>query len=142
MDETNKHINNTEIKQTIKPLPLLVKAAALLLIVYGIIGLSYYLFDLVYSIINPHFLESLKFKNFVGKTLFIPIIIEILVHISVVLAGFLIFYKKKSGLYFYYFSLFFSLIFFILFLNHINFAEIIIGSILLLILFLYRSHLY
>lgn len=132
--------NDTNVEQTTKPLPLLVKATTLLLIVYGIIGLSYYLFTTIYSLSNLHFLENLEFKNFEGNALFIPVSVEVLVHVSVVLSGFLIFYKKKAGLYFYYFSLFFSLFFFIVFTGYFNYAEIIIGFLILLILAGYRSY--
>jgi phosphatidylserine synthase len=137
--ENSGNTGKTDVEQTTKPMPLMIKAIALLLIVYGVIGLSYYLFAAIYSISNPHFLENLEFKSFKGDALFIPLTVEVLVHISIVLSGFLIFYKKKSGLWFYCFSLFFSLLFFIIFTSYINYAEIIIGSLLLIVLLGYRS---
>ncbi len=133
--------NNIPEAQSVKPLPFLVKATALLLIVYGVIGFGYYLFVLIYSIVNPHFLENLTFNKFSGNTLFIPVSIEVLVHVSVLLSGFLLLYKKKTGLYFYYFSLFFSLFYFIVIHSYINYAEIIMGFLLLIILVGYRSRL-
>ncbi len=139
MIENSGNTGKTDVEQTTKPMPLMIKAIALLLIVYGVIGLSYYLFAAIYSISNPHFLENLEFKSFKGDALFIPLTVEVLVHISIVLSGFLIFYKKKSGLWFYCFSLFFSLLFFIIFTSYINYAEIIIGSLLLIVLLGYRS---
>ncbi len=139
MIENSGNTGEINVEQSTKPMSLIVKAAALLLIVYGIIGLGYYLFATIYSITNPHFLENLEFKGFKGNALFIPVTIEVLVHISIVLSGFLIFYKKKSGLWFYCFSLFFSLFFFIVFTSYINYAEIIIGSLLLIVLLVYRS---
>ena len=139
MIENSGNTGKTDVEQTTKPMPLMIKAIALLLIVYGVIGLSYYLFATIYSISNPHFLENLEFKSFKGNALFIPLTVEVLVHISIVLSGFLIFYKKKSGLWFYCFSLFFSLLFFIIFTSYINYAEIIIGSLLLIVLLGYRS---
>jgi len=137
--ENSGNTGNTDVEQTTKPMPLMIKAIALLLIVYGVIGLSYYLSATIYSIMNLHFLENLEFKSFKGDALFIPLTVEVLVHISIVLSGFLIFYKKKSGLWFYCFSLFFSLLFFIIFTSYINYAEIIIGSLLLIVLLGYRS---
>lgn len=125
-----------------KSLPFMVKAAALLLIVYGMIGLAYYLFTAVYSIANPQFLESLEFKNFKGSALFLPITIELLVHVSIIISGFFIFSGKKAGLGFFYFSLFFSLFFFIVFARYFNYAEIIIGFLMLVILVGYRSRLH
>ena len=139
MIENSGNTGNTDVEQTTKPMPLMIKAIALLLIVYGVIGLSYYLSATIYSIMNLHFLENLEFKSFKGDALFIPLTVEVLVHISIVLSGFLIFYKKKSGLWFYCFSLFFSLLFFIIFTSYINYAEIIIGSLLLIVLLGYRS---
>ena len=140
MVESIENISSVKDKNA-RSLPFILKAAALLLIVYGIIGLGYYLFTTIYSLSNSQFLENLAFKNFKGNALFIPVAIEILVHISLVLSGFLIFYKKKTGLWFFYFSLFFSLFFFIVFTSYINYAEIIIGFLVLAILFGYRSHL-
>jgi phosphatidylserine synthase len=137
--ENSGNTGKTDVEQTTKPMPLMIKAIALLLTVYGVIGLSYYLSATIYSIMNLHFLENLEFKSFKGDALFIPLTVEVLVHISIVLSGFLIFYKKKSGLWFYCFSLFFSLLFFIIFTSYINYAEIIIGSLLLIVLLGYRS---
>ena len=134
--------NTSSVKpNNARPLPFILKAAALLLIVYGIIGLGYYLFTTIFSLSNPQFLENIEFNNFKGNTLFIPVTIKILVHISIVLSGFLIFYKKKAGRWFFYFSLFFSLFFFIVFTSYINYAEIVIGFLVLVILFVYRSRL-
>ncbi len=139
MKKDTEQPNNIPEAQTAKPLPFLVKATALLLIVYGVIGFGYYLFALIYSVVNPHFLENLTFNKFSGNALFIPVSVEVLVHISVLLSGFLLLYKKKTGLYFYYFSLFFSLFYFIVIHNYINYAEIITGFLLLIILVGYRS---
>ena len=139
MIENSGNTGEINVEQSTRSMPLIVKAVALLLTVYGVIGLGYYLFAAIYSISNPHFLENLEFKSFKGNALFIPVAVEVLVHISIVLSGLLIFYKKKSGLWFFGFSLFFSLFFFIVFTSYINYAEIIIGSLLLIVLLGYRS---
>ncbi len=124
-----------EQKPDKKRLPFLLKASALLLIVYGIIGLSYYLFTALYSIGNREFLEQLEYSNFKGNALFIPLLIEILLHIIIILAGFFIIYRKKHGPYYFYFALAFSMAFSFFFLGRFNTAEMIIGSILLVIIF-------
>ena len=142
MSKTTENKSGDTADSPSKSLPFVVKAAALLLIVYGIIGLAYYLFTAIYSIANPHFLESLEFKNFKGNALFLPIIIELLVHGAIIISGFFIFSRKKAGLWFFYFSLFFSLFFFIVFARYFNYAEIIIGFLILVTLVGYRSRLH
>ena len=135
---------NSEIEEennNIKELPFLLKAVALLLIVYGIIGLSYYLFTLIYSIGNNQFLTHLEYKSFNGTYLLIAIFSEVLLHFSIILAGFLTFYRKKSGMYFFYFAFFFSIGFSFIFLSDINYAEIIIGAIILIIYLLQKNTL-
>jgi hypothetical protein len=128
-----------EQKPNKKGLPFLLKASALLLIVYGIIGLSYYLFTALYSIGNREFLEQLEYSNFKGNTLFIPLLIEILLHIIIILAGFFIIYRKNQGSYYFYFALTFSMAFSFFFLGRFNTTEMIIGSILLVIIFFTRK---
>ena len=135
---------NSEIqekKNNIKELPFSLKAAALLLIVYGIIGLSYYLFTLLYSIGNNQFLTHLEYKGFNGTYLLIPIFSEVLSHLSIILAGFLTFNGKKLGMYFFYFAFFFSIGFSFIFLSDINYAEIIIGAIILITYLLQKKTL-
>jgi len=127
--------------QPVKPLPFLVKLTALLLIVYGFIGFGYYLFTLIYSLSNPHFLDTLKFNGFEGNMLFIPLSVEVVVHIAVMMSGFFLLYKKKSGLYFYYFAVLFSLFFFVVFTAYLNYTEIAIGSLMFFVLWGYRSRL-
>jgi len=135
---------NSEIeekKNNKKALPFSLKAAALLLIVYGIIGLSYYLFTLLYSIGNNQFLTHLEYKSFNGTYLLIPIFSEVLSHLSIILAGFLTINGKKLGMYFFYFGFFFSICFSFIFLSDINYAEIIIGAIILIIYLLQKNTL-
>ena len=128
-----------EQKPDKKGLPFLLKASALLLIVYGIIGLSYYLFTALYSIGNREFLEQLEYSNFKGNALFIPLLVEILLHITIIMAGFFIIYRKKQGSYYFYFALVFSMVFSFFFLSRFNTAEMIIGFILLVIIFFTRK---
>lgn len=141
METITENSKIEEKKLNKKELPFLLKAVALLLIVYGITGLSYYLFTLLYSIGNNQFLTHLEYKNFTGTYLLIPVSSAVLLNLSIVLAGFLTFYGKRSGMYFYYFAFFFSVGFSFIFLSDINYAEIIIGAIILIIYLLQKKTL-
>ncbi len=139
-------IENTINEQTGNPgknsLPLLLKATALLLVVYGILGFGYYATVVVYSMINTTFFDQLEYNNFNGNYLYIPLFIDLLIHIGIILSGFLLLYGKKRGAYYYYFSFFFTVGFSAFILNRFNIPEIVIGSIVLIIILLQSSKLY
>jgi len=122
-----------------KKLPFLVKAASLLLIVYGIISLGYYLFTTVYSIGNPEFLKNLEYSGIEGNYLFVPLAIEILVHSFFVIAGFLIIKGKKRGTYYFYFGYIIGIGYTTFFLGNFSPIEAGMGLLILLPLIVYNK---
>ena len=125
-----------------KKLPFLVKAVSLLLIVYGIIGLGYYLFTTVYSIGNSEFLKNLEYSGVEGNYLFVPLVIEILIHSFFIIAGFLMIKGKKRGTYYFYLGYIIAIGYTTFFLGSFSPIEAGTGLLIVLLLILYNKRFY
>ena len=136
-----ENLEMTEKRDSKASIPFLLKAAALLIIVYGIFGLAYYTYVVLYSTVNTDFFMHLEYHSFRGNSLYLPLTIEFLIHLGLILSGFLMIYRKKVGAYLFYSSFFVALVFSVFVLDYINLTEIIIGSILLIIILVNRNHL-
>ncbi len=139
MEKEHESIEQQPVIVQQKKLPFLVKAASLLLIVYGIIGLGYYLFTTVYSIGNPGFLKNLEYSSVKGNYLFVPLTIEILVHSFFVIAGFLIIKGKKRGTYYFYFGYIIAIGYTTFFLGSFSPLEAGMGLLVALLLIVYNK---
>ena len=139
--EPDNKITAVEEETREKRLPYLIKGTALLLIVYGITGFVYYSSVVINSFVNSNFLSNLKYINFHGNYLYIPLFIDLMIHLAIILSGFLLLYRKKRGTYYYYISFFFTVGFSAFILNRFNLPEILLGFIMLIMIYINRNNL-
>ncbi len=139
MEKEHENIKQQSVIVRQKKFPFLVKAASLLLIVYGLIGLGYYLFTTIYSIGNPEFLKDLEYSGVEGNYLFVSLSIEILVHAFFVIAGFLIIKGKKRGMYYFYLGYIIAIGYTTFFLGSFSPIEAGMGLLIVLLLLLYKK---
>jgi hypothetical protein len=140
--ETGKNITIVKKENRENRLPGLLKGTALLLIVYGITGFIYYFTVVIYSFVNNDFLSNLEYNNFNGNYLYIPLFVDLMIHLAIILSGFLLIYRKKQGTYYYYISYFFTIGFSTFILNRINLPEITLGLIILILIYINRYKFY
>jgi len=126
-------------KNVKKPLPVLVKAIAIFLVVYGVVGFLYYLSVFVYSFVNPAFLINLEYFDFKDEGLLFPVIMELLINIMFVISGILILKRNQQGNIIFYFTFFVSLFFSYVFLNHFNYIYCCIGLFSMFVLVYYSA---
>ncbi len=129
--------NNKKIRK--RPLPLLVKAVAVFLLVYGALNFFYYLAVFIYSFVNPAFLKDLEYSDFKGNWLLFPVVFKILLNIMFFVSGIFIINRKKQGRVIFYFTFFISIFFSYFFLNYFNYIDFGFGLIAMLILVVSRS---
>jgi hypothetical protein len=139
----NNTINTEQIaekKDDKKKLPFLVKAVALFLIVYGGIGFFYYLFVLIFSLINPQFLHNLQYESFKGTYLLMPLFFKVIFNAAFIIAGIFFLLRKRKGQHFFYYTIFVSFLFSLFFLNYFNVIDFAIILIILIIIWINKHH--
>ncbi len=144
MEEKNKKISayiNKVLKSEKDNFPFLVKAVALLIIVYGFINFVYYSIVFIYSFINPEFFKNLEYADFRSNWLLMPVSFKILLGGVYIIAGVLIFKKYKRGGVIFYFSYFISFFFSLVFLSNFNIVDFSFGIIAVITLFSFRNNI-
>ena len=141
MEKKPETIEQPPLEVPQNKIPFLVKAVSLLLIVYGFIGFGYYFFATIYSIGNPDFLKNLDYSGIKGSHLFVPLAIEVIIHLLLIIAGFMLFRGKKRGTYYFYPGYIIAIGYTTFFLGSFSIIETGIGLLVATILIIYNKRL-
>ena len=109
--------NSENTSQTKKSIPILVKISAIIILVVSIIGFLFFATVSLYQLFNPEFLQKLNINNSQYPYLNAYVIIQSILHLSMLVSSLLIIQLKKIGL-----------ILFILVISSIFIIEILLGE--------------
>jgi len=123
----------------ITSIPFLIRLGSILILVTGSIGLLFYLFAAGFQLTGQNYLYGIDFKGFGGSSFYVVISMQLVLNAGLILSGIFLLKLKKTGIYL------FSITFIVMaLLNYFlqgdkNLAIPIIGTVIIILLFLYKN---
>jgi hypothetical protein len=120
-----------------RQLPFVFKTIVYFILVYSILGLSFFLFVLFYQLFDRNFLLEWKYKGFDSVTIIIYLMLQAVLHGGLLLSAIQLFKLKKTGFFIFAISyLVLTILSFFMYYES-GWISAVIGIIVLAILIIY-----